>query len=131
MGTDYTSSEILFHGVNNYFKNVAGHAFDIDVGTYVLLEGNYFDAVTTTVTSDSFTKSNLYSVVSVADASACTSYLGYICEWNKAYNGGSVTSSTKTAALSKFSSYKSSLVGHISVANVPSSVLANAGIGKI
>ncbi|KAI1847574.1 hypothetical protein JX266_006426 [Neoarthrinium moseri] len=131
MGTDYTKSEIIFHGVNNYFKNVGGHAFDIDVNTYVLLEGNYFDNADTPITSASLTKSSLYSVVTVDDASGCTSNLGYICEWNRLSNSGSFPSSRSSEALSKLSAHKSSLVGHYGVADVPKSVVANAGIGKI
>ncbi|OBT74006.1 hypothetical protein VF21_05973 [Pseudogymnoascus sp. 05NY08] len=131
MGTDQNSAEIIFHGVNNYFKDIGGHAFDIDVGTTVLLEGNYFDAVSTPITTDSLTKSNLYSVVTVDDASGCTGSLGYICEWNRLAGSGSFPSSTSLTALSNLAPYKSSLVGHIGVADVPTSVLANAGIGKI
>jgi len=132
MGTDYDASTIVFHGVNNYFKNINGHAFDIDVNVYALLEGNYFDSVTTPITSDSLTKNNaLYNIVTVSDASSCTSSLGYICEWNRLANSGSFPSVLDSAALSKLSSYKSSLVGHIPVADVPASVTANAGIGKI
>lgn len=131
MGTNYDASEIIFHGVNNYFKNIGGHAFDIDVNTWVLLEGNYFDNVDTPITSTSLTNSNLYSVVTVNDASGCTSSLGYICEWNRLSNSGSFPSSTDSAALSKIAPYKASLVSHMPVASVPASVVANAGIGKI
>ncbi|KAI0144960.1 pectin lyase fold/virulence factor [Pestalotiopsis sp. NC0098] len=131
MGTDYDASEIIFHGVNNYFKNIGGHAFDIDVNTWVLLEGNYFDNVDTPITSASLTSSSLYSVVTVDDASGCTSSLGYICEWNRLSGSGSFPSSTSSAALSKLAPYKSSLVGHYGVADVPTTVVANAGVGKI
>jgi pectin lyase len=31
MDTDYDASQIFFHDVNNYFQNIGGHAFDIDV----------------------------------------------------------------------------------------------------
>jgi pectin lyase len=131
MGTNYDASEIIFHGVNNYFETIHGHAFDLDVNTWVLLEGNYFEDVDTPITSTSLTSSNIYNVISVADASGCTSSLGYICEWNKAYDSGSFPSSTSSAALSKIAPYKASLVSHMPVASVPASVLANAGIGKI
>lgn len=117
--------------MNNYFKDVGGHAFDIDVNTWVLLEGNYFDSVSEPITSPSLTKSNLYSVVTVPDASGCSSKLGYICEWNRLANSGSFPSKTSAAALNKLAPYKSSLVGHIPVADVPASVVKNAGIGKI
>jgi len=131
MGTDYDASAIVFHGVNNYFQNVTGHAFDIDVGTYVLLEGNYFDSVVTPITADSAARSNLYAVVTVEDASGCVDSLGYICEWNRLANSGEFASETSPAALEKMAGYKDSLVGHMKVADVPVSVVANAGIGKV
>ncbi|KAL7941075.1 pectin lyase fold/virulence factor [Trichoderma barbatum] len=46
VGTNYNTSKIFFHGVNNYFQNIGGHGFDVDVNIWVLLEGNYFDSVT-------------------------------------------------------------------------------------
>ncbi|KAH8884717.1 pectin lyase-like protein [Thozetella sp. PMI_491] len=132
MGTDYDASTIYFHGVNNYFKNVGGHAFDIDTNTNVLLEGNYFDSVTTPMTSDSLTKGGvIYSTATVASAGACTSQLGYICEWNRLSGSGSWPDLSPATALSRFAAYKSSLVGHYGVADVPSTVVANAGVGKI
>ncbi|PVH70638.1 polysaccharide lyase family 1 protein [Cadophora sp. DSE1049] len=129
INTNATALIILFYSVNNYFRNIAGYAFDVSVNTYVLLEGNYFD----TVTILGFLESgNVYAVNTVPDASSCTSYLGYICEWNRVTsNSGALGLSVDSAALFKFSGYKSSLVRHILVTNVPASVLANAGIGKI
>lgn len=96
-----------------------------------MLEGNYFDTVTTPVTPASLTNGgNIYVVNTVAEASACTSPLGYICEWNRASNSGTVNTLTSSAALSKLGGFKSSLIGHIGVADVPAKVKANAGIGK-
>ncbi|KAH6886203.1 pectin lyase fold/virulence factor [Thelonectria olida] len=132
MGTDKTNSQIYFHAVNNYFQNIGGHAFDIGTNTFVLIEGNKFDNVDTPLTSGSKTSgAQIYEVVSVADASGCTSKLGYICEWNKLTGSGSFPSLTSSTALSKLSTYKSSLVSHTSVDNVAKSVTANAGIGKL
>ncbi|KAL0940258.1 pectin lyase [Colletotrichum truncatum] len=131
MGTTNGVTENIFHGVNNYFQNVGGHAFDIDGNTWVLLEGNYFDSVTTPVTADSYTKGGqVYYVTTVDDAARCTSSLGYICEWNRSANSGAVKSTTSANALSKLAGFKSSLIGHIGVADVPAKVKANAGIGK-
>lgn len=70
-------------------------------------------------------------MVTVDDASGCLDSLGYICEWNRLANSGSFASSTNAAALEKLAEYKDSLVGHMGVADVPESVLNNAGIGKI
>jgi pectin lyase len=132
MGTTLTASTIFFHAVNNYFQNIGGHAFDIDKNTYVLMEGNYFDTVTTPMTPGTTTAGGaIYDVITVAEAGACTSYTGYLCEWNKAYSSGTLYDIANVAVLSKASQYKSYLVGHTAVADVPANVKANAGIGKI
>ena len=126
MGTTLTASTIFFHAVNNYFQNIGGHAFDIDKNTYVLM------AVTTLMTSGSTTAGGAtYDVITVAEAGACTSYTGYICEWNKAYSSGTLYDIANVAVLSKASQYKSYLVGHTAVADVPANVKANARIGNI
>lgn len=96
-----------------------------------MLEGNYFDSVTTPITPASSTNGGqIYVVNTVDEASRCTSYLGYICEWNRASGSGTVASLTSTTALTKLSAFKSSLIGHIGVADVPAKVKANAGVGK-
>lgn len=132
IGTDYTDSKIFLHAVNNYFKDIGGHAFDIDTNTWSLLEGNYFDSVTTPLTPDSLTSgAQIYDVATVAAAGNCVGQLGYICEWNRLSNSGTWTDRTDAAVLSQAASYKGSLIGHIGVADVPSTVVANAGVGKI
>ncbi|KAL3473842.1 pectin lyase fold/virulence factor [Aspergillus californicus] len=131
-GTADTSSTIFFHAVNNYFKDVGGHAFDIGANTWSLLEGNYFDTVTTPLTSGSLTSGALiYDVPTVVSASNCVSQLGYICEWNRLSGSGTWTALTNSAVLTEAAKYKSSLIGHIPVADVPSTVVANAGVGKV
>lgn len=132
MGTSNTASQIVFHGVNNYFQNIDGHAFDIDTNTWVLIEGNYFENTKTPMTSGSLTAGGqIYNVISVNDASGCTGNLGYICEWNRLSGSGSMASLTSSAALQRLGQYRGSLVSHIGVADVPSKVRASAGIGKI
>ncbi|KAJ0420960.1 pectin lyase fold/virulence factor [Aspergillus carlsbadensis] len=132
LGTDYTDSKILFHGVNNYFQDVGGHAFDVDTNTYVLLEGNYFDGVDTPVTETSLKSGALiYDTPTVAAASACTASLGYICEWNRASASGNWPELIEQAVLNEFALVKDSLVSHYGVADVPATVVANAGVGKI
>lgn len=132
MGTDNTDSQIFFHGVNNYFQNIGGHAFDIDTNTHVLLEGNYFDNVDTPLTQTSLESGALiYNVPTVDSASNCTPDLGYICEWNRLSGSGTWTSKTDSAVLKKAAQYKSSLIDHIGVADVPATVKANAGVGRI
>ncbi|KAL4889848.1 pectin lyase-like protein [Aspergillus ambiguus] len=132
MGTDYDASKIYFHGVNNYFQNIDGHAFDLDINTWALLEGNYFDNVETPMTSGSLTSGALmYTTATVAAAGNCVSSLGYICEWNRESGSGSWPDRTDSAVMTAFSAYKKYLIGHTGVANVPSNVTANAGIGKL
>ncbi|PYH96544.1 pectin lyase-like protein [Aspergillus ellipticus CBS 707.79] len=132
MGTDYDSSKIYFHAVNNYFQNIGGHAFDLDVNTWVLIEGNYFEEVDTPMTPGSLTSgANIYSTSTVDAASGCLASLGYICEWNRESGTGSWPDLTDKAVLTQFSSLKHYLVGHTGVANVPSNVTAHAGIGKL
>ncbi|PYH78618.1 pectin lyase-like protein [Aspergillus uvarum CBS 121591] len=132
MGTDYDASTIYFHGVNNYFQNVGGHAFDVDTNTRLLLEGNYFDAVTTPMTPDSLTKGGqLYTTSTVAAASGCTGQLGYICEWNRASGSGSWPDRTDATVLTEFAKFKQYLIGHVGVAEVPANVTAHAGVGRL
>ncbi len=132
LGTADTDSRIFFHGVNNYFQNVGGHAFDIDTNTWVLLEGNYFDTVTTPVTDTTLSSGALvYNVPSVDSASACTASLGYICEWNRLSGSGDWPELTDQQVLDEIAQYSDSLVDAYGVADVPSTVVANAGVGKI
>jgi pectate lyase len=132
LGTDYTDSRIFFHGVNNYFQNIGGHAFDVDTNTWVLLEGNYFDTVTTPVTDTTLNSGALvYNVPTVDSASACSASLGYICEWNRLAGSGEWPELTDQAVLDEFAQYADSLVDAYGVADVPTTVVANAGIGKI
>lgn len=132
MGTDYTDSKIFFHAVNNYFQDIGGHAFDIDTGVTALIEGNYFDNVKTPMTDGSTTAGGqIYNALTVEDAQNCSPSLGYYCEWNRLANSGELPALTSATALSELGQFKDSLIEHISVADVPSSVVAKAGVGKI
>ena len=125
-------SEIVFHAVNNYFQNVGGHAFDVDTNTWLVLEGNYFDAADTPMTSGSESAGGqIYNVISVDDASGCTGTLGYICEWNRLSSSGTLPELKSTAALDRLGQTVDLLVGHIGVGDVPGSVMDNAGVGRI
>lgn len=132
IGTTVTASKQFHHFVNNYFQNINGHAFDIDKNTWVLLEGNQFTSVTTPFTSGSLTAGGeIYSTVTVDEAGRCSSYIGYICEWNKAASSGTYNDIANNNVLTKAATYKQYLVGHYSVNNVASTVPNNAGIGKV
>ncbi|PKX94846.1 pectin lyase-like protein [Aspergillus novofumigatus IBT 16806] len=57
---DYYTNDAtnLFHAVNNYLEDMAGHAFDTEANTWSLIEGNVFSNVTIPRTTASTTKSN-------------------------------------------------------------------------
>ncbi|KAL5003069.1 pectin lyase fold/virulence factor [Aspergillus recurvatus] len=132
VGTSNTDSRIFFHSVNNYVQNVGGHAFGIDTNTRALLEGNYFDTVTIPVTDTTLTNGALvYNVHAVDSASACVADLGYICEWNRLSGSGDWRSLTDQEVLTQFAQYTDSLVDAYAVVDVPSTVIANIGVGKI
>ncbi|CAG8882049.1 unnamed protein product [Penicillium nalgiovense] len=132
MGTDYTDSTNFFHAINNYFQNIGGHAFDIDTNTWALLEGNYFDTVDTPLTESSLTSgAQIYNVPTVDSAGACIDRLGYICEWNRLTNSGDWPERTDDDVLTMAEQYTDSLIDNIGVADVPSTVVANAGVGKL
>ncbi|CAE6415069.1 unnamed protein product [Rhizoctonia solani] len=119
----------LVHMYNNYYVNVAGHALDAGTGAKVIMEGNYFNTVTTP--SVAGTAGAVYAAIDSSTASSCSSYLGRSCYANTLLSSGSL-SKTDTAALSAFSS--ASVVKSASImaaSSVGSYVQANAGLGKV
>ncbi|KAL6922660.1 hypothetical protein ACHAPO_008558 [Fusarium lateritium] len=134
IGTAQGSSQIVAHAVNNYFQNIGGHAFDVDTNTWLLIEGNYFDSVTTPVTPASFTNGGkIFHIQTVADASGAQSALGYIPEWNRSGgNTGAVSALVNKDAVNKLGQYKSNIQwSHWAVGDVPANVRSIAGVGKI
>ncbi|KAJ7483346.1 pectate lyase [Mycena latifolia] len=116
------------HIYNNYFVSVAGHAIDPEVGSKVLLEGNYFNTVTTpTLSGDGQT----YIPTTSTQASACSSLLGRSCITNVLLSSGSLLAGTDTGTLNGFtaSTYKS--VSIMAASAVPSYVQAHAGVGIV
>ncbi|CEL60944.1 pectate lyase, putative [Rhizoctonia solani AG-1 IB] len=119
----------LVHMYNNYWVNVAGHALDADTGAKVILEGNYFNTVTTPSLAGS--SGVVYAPIDSSTSSTCSSYLGRSCYANTLLSSGSL-SQKDTSALSAFSS--ASVVKSASImaaSSVGSYVQANAGLGKI
>ncbi|KAK7428396.1 hypothetical protein QQZ08_005015 [Neonectria magnoliae] len=133
IGTDKTASKIIVHAVNNYFQNVGGHCFDVDTNTWLLIEGNYFDSVTTPVTQKSYTAGGqVFFIQTATDASNAQSALDYIPEWNRLANSGAVKAIVSESAIDTLGQYKSNLKwGHKKVADVPALVTSRAGVGKI
>jgi pectin lyase len=120
------SGSTTLHAVNNYWSSIGGHAFDVGEGAKVLIEGNVFDTVTTTITTASATAGgNIFN----SGGSSCESYIGRSCQANSVSNSGTFTSYSDTDAMSGFSGY--TVVDATSTDDVASSVVANAGIGKL
>ncbi|KAM0147733.1 hypothetical protein ACHAQE_010008 [Botrytis cinerea] len=114
---------------NNYMVNNAGHDFETYDGTYSLIEGNVLDSVTLPFSG---TGGNVWNVPDSTSATTCASYLGRNCALNTITNSGAWPSLKVTATLTKFKQYDASyLVTPIAPSGVKSSVLANAGVGKI
>ncbi|KAK1143440.1 hypothetical protein N8T08_006768 [Aspergillus melleus] len=132
-GTSNNDATNVFHAVNNYFEDMAGHAFDIEANTWSLIEGNVFSNVTTPMTGPSTTKSNaIFNVPSGAE-SACTSFIGRPCVANSVVDGsGTLTSAKDTAALTQLvAAGDSRILTAKAVSDVAASVKANAGIAKL
>jgi pectin lyase len=120
------SGSTTLHAVNNYFSNIGGHAFDVGTGAKVLIEGNVFESVTTPITSASATAGG--SIFN-AGGSTCSSYLGRSCQANSVSNSGTFSGYGTTNALTGFSGY--TVYAATAASSVKSSVVSNAGIGKL
>ncbi|KAF4611213.1 hypothetical protein D9613_006663 [Agrocybe pediades] len=118
------------HAYNNYFVSVNGHAVDPEVGSKVLLEGNYFNAVTTPVLSGG--GGQAYAPVSSSDAAACSSKLGRNCVTNIGLSSGALPGvATDTGTLNGFTSSVFKSANIMAASSVGSYVQANSGIGKV
>lgn len=123
---------ITMHAVNNYFYNVAGHDFDIGVGAAVLLEGNYFQSVTTPITAASSSAGGSIFTTASGTESSCTAYLGRACVANALSSSGAMAGYGTTAFLATIKTKESGYVpAAIAASSVPAYVVAHAGIGKL
>ncbi|KAJ5644443.1 hypothetical protein N7507_010454 [Penicillium longicatenatum] len=116
-----------WHAYNNYWFNNTGHAFDVGEGTNALIEGNVFHEVDTPFLTDS-SPGESYAVSS-SDKSTCDSKLGRTCAVNSLVSSGSLSASDESV-LSSWPSGESG-ISVTSASRVRSSVLSNAGIGKL
>lgn len=116
-----------WHVYNNYWYNNTGHAFDVGKGTNALIEGNVFDDVNTPFLSDSSPGQSF--AVSSSTKSTCDSKLGRTCSVNTLISSGSLSADDESV-LSSWPSGESGITV-MSASKVKSSVLSNAGIGKV
>ncbi|KIO19215.1 polysaccharide lyase family 1 protein [Tulasnella calospora MUT 4182] len=118
------------HIVNNYYDTVGGHAIDAAVSSHILVEGNYFKSVTTPDTGTS-SGGLEYFVQTVSDATTCANYLTRYCEWNRFESSGTVASRLDTSVLSALDQSAVNNLTPMGVADVPTYVVANAGVGIV
>ncbi|KAL1872410.1 hypothetical protein Daus18300_004381 [Diaporthe australafricana] len=117
----------LLHAVNNYWYANSGHAFEVDAGAMVVVEGSVFQNVVNEVEASSFAGKMFNSPDSTSNA-ACSSYLGHTCQLNAF--GSSTGYSAKDTSF--FSNFQGKNIASASTAtSAQSSVPNSAGIGKI
>ncbi|KAJ6621480.1 pectin lyase fold/virulence factor [Mycena sp. CBHHK59/15] len=108
--------------------SVEGHAIDPEVGSKVLLEGNYFN----TVTSPSLAgDGQAYIPTTSAQASACSSTLGRSCITNILLSSGALASGTDTGTLNGFTASTFESASIMAASAVPNYVQAHAGVGIV
>ncbi|RDW82267.1 putative pectin lyase F [Coleophoma cylindrospora] len=118
-----------WHFFNNYWSNNTGHAFSVTADSSVLVEGNVFDDVKTTMEGE---PAGVF-VVNSTTSSACSTTLGRTCYENIVLNSGSLTpqSMANQTTLDALVSAKEPAVAISAATDVASYVVANAGIGKL
>ncbi|PNS14724.1 hypothetical protein CAC42_1746 [Sphaceloma murrayae] len=117
----------LLHAVNNYFYASAGHTFEIGSGANVLVEGNVFQNIATTV--ESGIAGNVFASPSTGANAVCSASLGRVCQVNAFGSSGAFTSSASTSFLSNFKG--KNIASAAAASGVVASVTKSAGIGKI
>ena len=128
-------SGALVHIVNNYFETGGWHALDYEgANTRVLMEGNYFKNVSMPVLTDASGNGQLFGVYGQTSATkaTCQAAIGRTCNPNVASPAPSTDKLVQDSAVaSAFKPISSGLIKPISANDVPDTVKANAGVGKI
>jgi pectin lyase len=117
----------LLHAVNNYWYANSGHAFEVDAGSMVVVEGSVFQNVVNEVEASSF-KGKMFNSPDTTSNAACASYLGHSCQLNAF--GSSTGYSAKDTSF--FSNFQGKNIASASTASSAQSTVPNsAGFGKI
>lgn len=116
------AGDTLLHAVNNYWYDYSssGHAFEVDSGAMVLVEGGVFQNVAVEVEASSFAG----AMMSVPQ-SACSTYLGRACVANIFGSSGTM-SYTTTSFLSNFEG-KNIAAASAATSAMETTIPANAG----
>ncbi|KAL2139878.1 hypothetical protein VTI28DRAFT_4536 [Corynascus sepedonium] len=113
----------LLHAVNNYWYDSEGHAFELDSGAKVLVEGSVFQNIETPLQSGG--SGQLFA--STSAASACSQYLGRACEANGFGSSGTLAGSD-TSFLQYFAGKN---IASATDYNTAKNVFNTAGFGTI
>lgn len=112
--------------MNNYWASNTGHAFDVENGPAVVVEGNQFEGVNTPLQG---TVTTTFTAPNSNANTACTATLGHACQPNNLVSSGSLVGTTSTGFLSRYNGQGAAVATQNTL--VKRNVLANAGIGKI
>ena len=117
----------FWHVYNNYWLSNTGHAFDVREGSKVFIEGNVFEDVKTPLQA-SKEPVKVFSA-NDSDISKCKSKLGRECSPNLLTKAGTL-SATDESVLEAYPGGEKK-ISVLKASSVRSSVLSNAGVGKI
>ncbi|RMJ26422.1 hypothetical protein PHISP_02694 [Aspergillus sp. HF37] len=115
-----------WHVYNNFWDENTGHAFDVGENGNALIEGNVFRHVNTPLLSDG---AGSVFAVTQDNKATCESTLGRTCYPNALTSSGKLAASDKSVLTSLPAGEKG--VSFMKADQVRSSVVANAGVGKI
>lgn len=128
-------SGALVHIVNNYFETGGWHALDYEgASTRVLMEGNYFSNVSMPVLTDATGNGQLFGVYGQTSATkaTCIAAIGRTCNPNIASPAPATDKLVQdSAVMTAFKPLARGLIKPISANDVPDTVKAHAGVGKI
>ena len=112
--------------VNNYWYANSGHAIDAGSGSMIVAEGNIFQNVVTPLLSP--VSGQIFTSPTTSANTVCKNSLGHNCVLNAFGRSGSFSGSD-TGFLSNFDG--KTVASASSTSGLASSIVANAGIGKI
>ncbi|OLN89056.1 putative pectin lyase F-1-like protein 1 [Colletotrichum chlorophyti] len=127
------TEHMIFHGVNNFWEDVDGHAFAIGDHIQALVEGNHFENVKQPIEPNTYDSAGeIFFVETATDASECKGTVGHVCEPNSVGGeSGTLSPLNNTAAIDKLADVADSIITPMEVGKVPEYVKANAGVGKL
>lgn len=133
----FATRDSVVHLVNNLFENSTSNGDALQWSgskLRVLAEGNYFSSVAYPVAPPTSDRGQLFGLYkqNTALQNTCSSAIGRICTGNVANPVPKTDYMVQdSAAINAMKPYKNQLVKAYSASNVPDTVRANAGVGKL